>query len=116
MVIVEVNVTMNSDIMTIGQNIHCRVRNNVYADGQVVIRTGSMAMGRITQIQPSTTNSESVIGIEMFSVQSVDGQQIALNGNEQLIKTRFTGETVVLHPMQPITCQIMDTTIVTVDN
>ncbi len=115
LVILEVNETKFGDRVTIGQNVHCRVRNNVYAEGEVVIRTGSMALGRIKGIEESTTNGEMLILVEMFYVQAVDGQQVALNGNEQTVMARNTNEVTNVNPMLTITAQIMDNTIVIVD-
>jgi hypothetical protein len=83
---------INSDEMTEGQLVQFKVKNDVYANNKVVIRSGAPAMGRVKKIEKSTYNNPEKITMEVTQVQAVDGQQINLAASEQTLKGKFSGE------------------------
>lgn len=85
---------VQTDAVTVGQNLQFKVRTNVMSENEVVIRTGAMSLGRVKSIEPATRNNPEEIRIELLYVQAVDGQTIPLNGNEQTIRGAFPGQGV----------------------
>lgn len=92
LILMELAEQIESDRMTIGQLVKFKVTTDVVVDGKMAIRTGAFAYGRVKSISPSTYNNTEEINLEVTSVQSVDGQQIALNGAEQIIKGQYSGQ------------------------
>lgn len=92
MILMELAEQIESDRMTIGQLVKFKVTTDVVVDGKVAIRTGAFAYGRVKSISTTTYNHAEEINFEVTSVQSVDGQQIALNGAEQIIKGAYSGQ------------------------
>jgi len=108
LVILETNESLQSGQATVGQLVQFKVRANVYAEGEVAIVTGAQAIGRIKAIEPSTYNNPETYKIEVMYVQSVDGQQVALNGNELSIKGQFSGQDAGSQPGTTITATVMN--------
>lgn len=110
LVILETTETLRSGQATVGQLVQFRVRTNVYAENEVAIATGAMATGRIKAIEPSTHNNPETYKIEVMYVQAVDGQQVALNGQELSIKGQFPGEDAGHNPGTTVTATVMNDT------
>ncbi len=108
LVILETTETLRSGQATVGQLVQFRVRTNVYAENEVAIASGAMATGRIKAIEPSTRNNPETYKIEVMYVQAVDGQQVALNGQELSIKGQFPGEDAGHNPGATITATVMN--------
>lgn len=110
LVILETNEALQSGQATVGQLVQFKVRANVYAEGEAAIVTGAQAIGRIKSIEPSTYNNPETFRIEVMYVQAVDGQQVALNGNELSIKGQFSGQDASSQPGTTITATVMNDT------
>ena len=108
LVLLETNEKIFSHEVTVGKTVMFRVRMNVVVDGEVVIPTGAMALGRVKAIQTGTHNVPEEIRLELQYVQAVDGQQIPLNGNEQSFKAQFTGQGSPADTGLSITAQVMN--------
>lgn len=91
-VILETTEAMKTGQATVGQLVYFRVKTNVKAEGDVVIATGAMGLGRIKSIDPSSYNSPETFHIEVTSVQAVDGQMVPLNGQELQLKGKYSGQ------------------------
>ncbi len=114
LILLETTESLDASRMTIGQLTQFKVKVDVRVDGEIVIRTGAMATGRVKSLKDGTYNTPGSIFIEVTSVQSVDGQQIALNGNEQELKGYYPGEAAKVNPGTTITATVTnDTTICT---
>jgi|GEM_PF-703760 len=107
-VLLETNEKIESGAVTVGQSVQFKVRTQVIAEGEVAIRTGAMAVGRVKAIESNTHNSPEEIRIELSYVQSVDGQMLPLNGNEQTIRGTFPGQAASIDPGTAITAYIMN--------
>lgn len=110
LVVLESTEKVSSDAVTVNQPLVFRVRTNVVVDGETVIATGAIAIGRVKSIRPSTYNFPEEITFEIQYAQATDGQQVALNGAEQTYKGRFSRESVVVEPGQLITGTVMNNT------
>jgi hypothetical protein len=110
LVILETSEALQSGQATVGQLVQFKVRANVYAEGEAVITTGAQAIGRIKAIEPSSYNNPETFKIEVMYVQAVDGQQIALSGNELSIKGQFSGQDAGSQPGTTITANVMNDT------
>ncbi|HMX40961.1 MAG TPA: hypothetical protein PK971_16300 [Saprospiraceae bacterium] len=110
LVILETNEALQSGQATVGQLVQFKVRANVYAEGEVAISTGAQAIGRIKAIEPATHNDPETFKIEVMYVQAVDGQQVALNGNELSIKGQFPGQSAGSLPGTTLTATVMNDT------
>ena len=108
LVLLETNEKIFSHEVTVGKTVMFRVRMNVVVDGEVVIATGAMALGRVKAIQTGTHNVPEEIRLELQYVQAVDGQQVPLNGNEQSFKAQFTGQGSPADTGLSITAQVMN--------
>ena len=95
---------LNSDEVTVGQHIQLMVDLNVVVDGEVIIRSNAYAIGRVKAVKNSSSiNYKSTLTIEMVSVQAVDGQQIPLNGQEQIFTSERPGQNVILNAGKTVT-------------
>jgi hypothetical protein len=81
-ILLDLNEVVSTDQGSVGKTILFKVKQNVMAESEVAVTTGALAMGRIKFIGESTYNDKAEIRIELLYVQAVDGQQVALNGNE----------------------------------
>ena len=104
----EITERLQSDKMTVGQLVRMQVRTNIVVNKRVVIRTGAVAMGRVKAIRKTTYNHAEEIHIIAVNVQTVDGQLIALEGNEQILKGEFRGQAAVVHPGTMTDARIMN--------
>lgn len=96
------------DQATIGKNVRFTVRMDVVANGVQLVRTGAIAMGRVKNTTAPTYNDPATITLEVTHVQTIDGQMVALNSNEQTYKGLFPRESMVVHPGQGITATTMN--------
>lgn len=108
LVFLEINETIESESATIGQLVQFRVVTDVRVDNRVVIATGAMAVGRVKNIGESTYNHPETMTIEVTSVQSVDGQMVALNGTEQTLKGKYTGQGMTIYIGTKATAHVMN--------
>lgn len=108
LVMLETSEKLDSRQITIGQLVQFKVKTNVYAEGRLVIRTGSLALGRIKTIQKASYNHPESITIEITSVQAIDGQSVALNPTEQTIKGTYTGQGFTMNKGKMVTANVMN--------
>ncbi|MCO6479430.1 MAG: hypothetical protein J5I94_22540 [Phaeodactylibacter sp.] len=108
LILLELSERIQSDAMTVGQLVKFKVSTDVVVDGRVAIRTGALALGRVKSISQSTYNNPEEIHIEVTSVQAVDGQQIALNGTEQIAKGAYPGQGAATQQGMAITASVMN--------
>lgn len=107
-IIFETAETFQSGTMTVGQNIKFSVKMNVVVDGHVAINTGSIAIGRVKNINRTSYNNPETITIELTSVQAVDGSQIFLNGAEQTFQGTFSNEDTTVNNGKTITASVLN--------
>jgi hypothetical protein len=112
LVVLETAEKINSDQATVGKTLMFRVRANVVVNGETVIATGAIAIGRVTAIEEGTFNHPGEMKIEVTSVQSVDGQMVALNGAEQSYHGKYNGEGVTVEVGQNILATVMNNTCI----
>lgn len=110
LVVLETTEKVSSDAVTVGKILIFRVRTNVVVDGETVIATGAIAIGRVKSIKPASFNFPEEITLEVTYAQAVDGQQVSLYGAEQTYKGRFPRESTVVEPGQMITGTVMNNT------
>ena len=115
LVMLETAERFGTDQVTVGKEIQFRVRTNVMAENEVAIRTGALAIGRVKAIEPATYNNPAEIRIELTYVQAVDGQMIALSGQEQSLRGQFTGQGTSVEAGTSITGYVMNDSRVKVD-
>ncbi|MCB9264988.1 MAG: hypothetical protein H6558_08185 [Lewinellaceae bacterium] len=101
-VFLEIIEQADSEKMTVGRILRCRVAADVVVDGHIVIRTGAVATARVKKILPTTYNEAEQITIAAFSAKAADGQMIALNGVEQAIRGRMPNEPARIHIGTPL--------------
>ena len=92
MVLLESTEQLKTGQATVGQLVYFRVKTHVKAEGDVVISTGAMGLGRIKSIDPASYNNPETFHIEVTSVQAVDGQMIPLNGQELQLKGKYSSQ------------------------
>ena len=96
--------TINSDEVTVGQNVQLMVDMNVKVAGEVVVKSNAYAIGRIKKKKDKNSpNCKSTLTVEVVSVQTVDGQQLPLNGQEQTFISERPGLSVTVHAGKTIT-------------
>ncbi|MBV6441716.1 MAG: hypothetical protein EPGJADBJ_03404 [Saprospiraceae bacterium] len=108
LIILETTEKIFSDQVTVGKTIQFRVRTNVIAEKEVVIRTGALALGRVKSIEPSTYNNPEDIRIELQYVQAVDGQMVPLSGQEESLRGQFTGQGTAVETGTSLTAYVMN--------
>lgn len=113
-VFLELMEKVNSDQATVGKVLLFKVRTDVVVNGNVVIKTGALAVGMVKSIKETTYNYPEEMTLTVTSVQAVDGQQIALNGIEQTFIGQFTGEGMTVEPGQPIIAGVMNNVVIDV--
>ncbi|HFA50783.1 MAG TPA: hypothetical protein ENJ95_17380 [Bacteroidetes bacterium] len=96
MVIMKTMESIKSEDAVPGKIIRFLVDIDVMVCGKEVISSNAIALGRIKSVSPATSTSKEEIIIEVTSVQSVDGQQVPLHGQEDLIWSRMPGESVAV--------------------
>ncbi len=96
MVIMKTMESIKSEEAVPGRLLRFIVDIDVMACDKEVISTNAIALGRIKSVTPATSTSKEEIIIEVTSVQSVDGQQIPLHGQEDVIWSRMPGESVAV--------------------
>lgn len=106
MVILESTDLIKTGQATVGQLVNFRVRTNVEAEGEVVIATGALGLGRIKSIEKASYNNPEVFHIEVTNVQAVDGQMVSLTGQELQIKGKYAGQEAGAEPGKTITAYV----------
>ncbi len=92
LVLLQLDEQIQSSRMTVGQMVKFKVTTDVIVDGRIAIRTGALAYGRVKNVAQSTYNNAEEITFEVKTVQAVDGQQVALNGAEQILKGAYPNQ------------------------
>ena len=115
LVLCELNETFDSDRATIGKMLSFKVTADVRVNNRVTIRTGAMANGRVKHITKATYNNPATVTIELTSVQTVDGQFIALSNSEQTLTGVYTGQGMTVHMGTKITGHVTNQTDVHVN-
>lgn len=108
MVLLETAERTASERATVGKQVLFRVRANVVIDGQVVISTGALAIGRVKSIRKNTYNFPESLTLEVTAVQTIDGRLVALHGNEQTFTGLFPGESMYVEPGQTMSAALMN--------
>lgn len=96
MVILRTMESIKSEEAVPGRMLRFIVDIDVTVCDKEVISTNAIAHGRIKSVTPATSTSKEEIVIEVTSVQSVDGQQIPLHGQEDVIWSRMPGESIAV--------------------
>ena len=115
LVMCELNETFDSDRATIGKMLSFKVIADVRVNNRVAIRTGAMATGRVKGLTRATYNNPASVTIELTSVQTADGQFIALGGGEQTMAGVYTGQGMTVYTGTRISAQITNQTDVHVE-
>jgi len=103
-VILKLTETIHSDEVTVGQNVQLLVDMNVTVAGEVVIKSNAYAIGRVKKKKEKNSSTcKSTLTLEVTSVQTVDGQQLPLNGQEQTFASERPGLSVTIHAGKTIT-------------
>ena len=97
---------VQSNKVTVGHLVKCRITTDVVVDGKVVIRTGAVATARVSAIAPTTYNEGEKITLRAINAQAADGQIIALNGTEQTVKGRLPNQAVTAHIGTPLNAHV----------
>ena len=72
---------IQSDLVSVGQTIDFRVKNDVKVDGKTVVAGGSIARGQVVRAQKAKGFGKAgLIEIQIKSVTAVDGQEVSLTG------------------------------------
>jgi len=108
LVLLETTERVPSERATVGKTVQLRVRTDVVACGNVVIRTGAIAVGRIKHIRRSSYNLPEMLVIEATHVQAADGRLIALNGTEQSFEGQYPNESMIVEPGQTLSASVMN--------
>lgn len=87
-VIIENIEKIDSDRSTTGKTFNCKVVADVVVKGKILIAGGSMAVGRVKKVDAGTYSRGASITLVVTHVQTVDGQLVAVVGDEQT----FDGE------------------------
>ena len=106
LIYLELNERIFTEKATVGKVLQFKVKMNVMKDRKALIKTGAMALGRVKAIQPATYNNPAEITIELTSVQAVDGQQVALMGNEQSLRGEYPNQGTVINTGTSITATV----------
>lgn len=114
-VLLETNEKFASDQVTVGKVLQFKVRTNVLAEDEVVIKTGALAIGRVKAIEQNTHNNPEEIRFELQYVQAVDGQMVPLNGNELSVRGQFSNEGTTVQFATSITAQVMNNQKIKID-
>jgi len=75
---VRVNQWLSSDRNQIGDTFYATLVQPLIVDGVVVARRGSAVTGRVTEVKKSHVDGTSRLGIQLTSISTVDGQQLAV--------------------------------------
>ncbi|MEZ4932534.1 MAG: hypothetical protein R2788_10490 [Saprospiraceae bacterium] len=96
MVIMKTMESIKSEEAVPGRMLRFIVDIDVKHCDKEIISTNAIAHGRIKSVTPATSTSKEEIVIEVTSVQAVDGQQIPLHGQEDVIWSRMPGESIAI--------------------
>ena len=107
-IVCELNQRMTLDEVKEGSTIRFKVRSNVMAEGRIAIKTGAVAIGRVTYIKEASHNDKAEIGIELRQVQAVDGQTVELDGNLEVTIGAFPNEGLTAMPGKTLTAQVLN--------
>lgn len=112
LILLETTETLDASQMTVGQLIQFKVTTDVIIDEKKVIATGAQATGRVKELNKGTYNNPGTVTIEITNIQSVDGQQINMNGMEQQMKGRYPGQPATIQTGTAISAYVMNDTTV----
>jgi hypothetical protein len=109
-VYLELTEMVESGKATVAQVINFRVKADVVIDGNIVIRTNAVAIGRVELIETTTFNHPEEITIVLTAVQCADGTMTALHAGNQTFKGRYPNEQVIVQPGRAFVANIMNNT------
>ena len=75
------------DNIEINNTINFRVSSNVMVEGKEAIRAHTTAVGVVSRIERSTTNTTAKVQINVCHIRAVDGQQVLVDGPTNLTLT-----------------------------
>lgn len=93
----ELDETINSEMVEVGHTITLVVRNNVVVNQTVVIRAGSTAEGMVRKVDKACNHCSSCdspcsqVTITVEAVQAVDNSWINLNGRQHTMRGKCCG-------------------------
>jgi len=80
---VEVVNTISSEGASVGQQVRLRVANDVKVDGEVVIKAGAPAWGKVVNAEGNgMLGKPGKIGITLTNVKTVDGQKVPISAKK----------------------------------
>ena len=97
---------------TVGQVVAFRVHGNVTVNGNVLIRDGAGAIGRIKRVQEAGRNFPAQLVLLVTHVRTADDQMIAVAGDETTFNGRYTLQGFTVEQGQRFTATVMNNTVV----
>jgi hypothetical protein len=110
MIYLELAEQLRSQKMSVGRIVKFTVKMNVKVGGDVFVRSGMMAVGRIKSIERNSYNDPEEVNIEISSVQAVDGTMIDLNGTEAIFLGDNSGEDATIASLPQMIARVMNDT------
>jgi hypothetical protein len=89
---IELNETRNANELTLGNTLKFKVRGDGVFNGNVIVRTGAEAMGRVTDIQKDCDGECSSITIEVRSVKTISGSLVSVSSEPFTVQTACCGK------------------------
>jgi hypothetical protein len=108
MVYLELAEQLRSQKMTVGRIVKFTVKMNVKVGGDVFVRSGTLAVGRIKSIERNSYNDPEEVNIEITSVQAVDGTMVDLNGTEAIFLGDNSGEEATIASLPQMIARVMN--------
>ena len=103
----ELNQHVSSYELETGHMLDFTVAQDVMVNGEVVIRTGAMAEGRVRSVKHPTQQSPfAEITIEVKSVTAVDGSRVNLAGNPHRVRARMYGAAAEVELITRLTARV----------
>lgn len=94
---------------TDGQMVRLLVVMDVVIDGEVVIPTNALGLGRI-KVVPPTASRPGAVYIEVKTVQDINGARINLNGQQDITRGNYAGEPAGVPADRYVTAYTMNKT------
>jgi hypothetical protein len=111
-VMLELNESLHSHELSVGDPVKLTVSMNVTVQGTVLIRYHAAALGKVTRVTAPTYNYPATVEIKATQVQTVDDRMIPLNGTPLLCKGIMPGETFTVSPGKTLEAYVLQNEIV----
>ena len=98
--------TINADEAEVGDLVEFKVRTDVIVGGTIVIATGALAQGVVTDASAANLNMPGKLILSIDQVQAVDGQWVKLSSNQQTIAGKARAESAELKPGRVMTAEV----------